>query len=163
MPIVQNQHFHCLNPHAHLCKSQKLLWYEHAMYTPFVPILLHLWNFWLAQPSSPKFLTSTLETSTLWNMLCIDSIGVLCAHFTINVNFFGLAYQLHLITHKDFENHFLKGHVEYMPLCLLGNFGSNSWQAPRKPLQKWTCQCRPLCWFHWPFENFGLHIFPIGA
>jgi hypothetical protein len=47
-----------------------------------------------------------------------------------------LAYKLHPITHKDVENHFLKGHVEYRPLCPLGNFGSNSSQAPRKPLQK---------------------------
>jgi hypothetical protein len=64
---------------------------------------------------------------------------------------------------KDLENHFLKGHMEYMPMCPLGNFGSNSSQAPRKPLQKKTCQCRPLCPFHWPFENFGLPKFLIGT
>jgi hypothetical protein len=40
--------------------------------------LLPLWNFWLVWPSSPKFLTSTLKTTTLWNMLGIDGIWVLC-------------------------------------------------------------------------------------
>ncbi len=115
MPIVQNKRFHCLNPHAHLWKSQKPLWYGtfhvHAICAHFA-----LWNMlgtasigvlcpfhyqcniFLAWPINfTQLLTRTLKTISLRDTWSTGH----CAHLEILV----------LIHHKHLENHYEKKHV----------------------------------------------------